>query len=117
MGLINYSNPGWTNNSTPAINQTNLGYISAAVAAIGAMIDSGATSPLKVYNDSNVGTNWPTALVAALGTNWTTALAAALGTNWATVLNHELPAANVFQGQVVTKTSGATNYTVPAGVY
>ena len=67
----------------------------------------------KIWNEGNVGTNWPAALAAALGTGWTTALAAAvnpggrsllglsaLGSGWTTALAAALGSgwATVFAG-------------------
>jgi hypothetical protein len=85
---IGYTNPTWTNGSGSAINATNLNAISNALATVSSCCDNGAATitPIKIYNDKNVGTNWGTALIATLGTNWITALGATLGTGWSQML-------------------------------
>jgi hypothetical protein len=91
MGTINYTNPGWTNGTTPALNQTNLNNISNALAALGGAFDNATGVGTALFNTTNVGTNWFAALTAALGAGWTTALSSGLGSGWAAALALQFP--------------------------
>jgi hypothetical protein len=132
--MINYANPGWANLVPPPINSTNLNAISNALATLSTATDNGASgTATQIYNDKNVGSNWGTALIAALGSGWSTTLGAALGAGWGTALGTALSSVTLAVDKITAASGNAVlggstltwthagissgDYTIPAGTY